>query len=63
MKKTYLKPETISCLIHMQQMIAASVEGFDATLDDDNTIGTEDMLSRRHNNVWEDEELAEEEEY
>ena len=63
MKKTYLKPETISCLIHMQQMIAASIEGFNAELDNDNPIETEDMLSRRHNNVWEDEELAEEEEY
>ena len=56
MKKTYINPETDIVLLAVQHMIAASVDGFNKTLDDENTIDTGDMLSRRHNSVWDDEE-------
>lgn len=66
MKKTYMSPDTLQTLISAQAVLigaSQNPDGFSENLDDDNPIETEDMLSRRHNNVWEDEELAEEEEY
>ena len=59
MKKTYINPEISIVLLNLQTMIAASVDGFEKTVDDENNIDTDKMLSRRHN-VWEDEEEEEE---
>lgn len=62
MKKTYLSPKTIMLLIATHKMIAASnPEGFNGTLDDENEITPDQMLSRRHN-VW-DDGIEEEEEF
>lgn len=61
MKKSYINPETDIVLLTLQTMIADSIEGFNQELDDKNEIEPEDMLSRRHNNVWDEEGDLEEE--
>ena len=61
MKKSYINPETDIVLLTLQTMIADSIEGFSQELDDENEITPEEMLSRRHNNVWDEEGDLEEE--
>ena len=56
MKKTYMCPETAYLQGETEEMIATSVEGFSGQLDDDNPIGTDDMLSRRRT-VWDSDDL------
>jgi len=51
MKKAYINPETSIVLLAGQTIICTSVDGFNGTLDDEETIETSDM---------EDEELEEE---
>lgn len=62
MKLTYKKPTTEIVTVSIMQMIAASPveDGFN-TNDVDDTEETSGNLSRRHNDVW-DEEFEEEEE-
>ena len=60
MKKTYINPETSIVLLTVQKMIAASTEGFNGNLDNENTIETTDMLSReKRRSVWDEEEEEE----
>ena len=59
MKKTYINPETSILLLATHSIVCASVENFDSTLNDEETINTEKMLSRRRT-VWDDEEEKEE---
>ena len=61
MKKSYINPETDIVLLTLQTMIADSIEGFNPELEEDETITAEEMLSRRHNNVWDEEGDLEEE--
>ena len=64
MKKIYMSPETCIVLLSVQKMIAASPDGFNKNLDNDDPItDPNDLLSRRgrHRDVWDDE--GEEEEY
>ena len=68
-KKVYMKPELQVTQIHTIQMLATSVQttglGDNDNLSQDETPGNSwnDAMSRRRNrNVWEDEELLEEEE-
>ena len=62
MKLTYKKPTTEIVTVSIMQMIAASPveDGFN-TNDVDDTEETSGNLSRRYNDVW-DEEFEEEEE-
>ena len=62
MKLTYKKPTTEIVTVSLMQMIASSQleEGFNPN-EADETEETSGNLSRRHNNVW-DEEFEEEEE-
>jgi hypothetical protein len=56
MKKTYINPKAEYIQMDLESLIAASPEGFNKELDDDNTITPGDMLSRRRRDIWEDEE-------
>lgn len=58
MKKTYMSPKAFEIKISTHNIMGASQnpEGFNKTLDNENTITSGDMLSRRHQDVWEDEE-------
>ncbi len=59
MKKAYINPETSVIQLTLQHMIATSIqnpEGFNGTLDNDNTITPDQMLSRRKPDIWEEEE-------
>ena len=58
MKKTYMSPKAFEIKISTRGMLTGSKtpEGFNKTLDNENTITPGDMLSRRHQDVWEDEE-------
>lgn len=61
MKKEYINPETSIVLLTLQTMIANSIPEFDGQInEDEEPIDPKEMLSRRHNNVW-DEESEEEE--
>jgi len=56
MKKTYFSPATDVLDIEVKEMIlAGSPEGFTNNLDDDTTIETSEMLSRK-TSVWGDDE-------
>ena len=54
MKKAYINPETSIVLLTLQTMIALS--DFDGKPDDENPINPDDMLSRRHFSVWDEDE-------
>lgn len=57
MKKAYINPETSIVLVTVQHIIATSnPEGFNGQLDNENTIETNEMLSRRKPDIWEEEE-------
>jgi len=57
MKKLYNSPElSILELTQKHTILAGSPDGFNNTLDDTNEITPEEMLGRRHRNVWDDEE-------
>lgn len=57
MKKTYLSPDAWLTQAETESFIAASVDGFHGTIDDENTINSaDDMLSRRKQNIWDAEE-------
>lgn len=57
MKKTYMSPKAIEIQISTRAILTGSkVEGFYETLDDTHNITSGDLLSRRHQDVWEDEE-------
>lgn len=62
MNKTYLQPATQAFRVNTQQFIAASITKGDktaeVTLDDEEYNDV--FNSRRHNNVWGDEEIEEE---
>lgn len=60
MKLTYKKPTTEIVTVSVAKMIATSQveEGFNPN-EADTTDETSGNLSRRHNNVWEDEEEEE----
>ena len=62
MKKTYLSPEADLLLMATEDLMGASQnpEGFNKELDNNNTITPDEMLSRRRN-VWDDEDVLEEE--
>ena len=55
MKKTYINPKAEYIQMDLESLIAASPEGFNHELDDDNTITPGDMLSRRRSE-WNDDE-------
>jgi len=55
MKKTYINPKAEYIQMDLESLIAASPEGFNKELDDDNTITPGDMLSRRRSE-WNDDE-------
>ena len=62
MKKTYINPQTRIVLLATKTFITASnPKGFSGTL---NETGTDagSLLSRRHNDLWDDEEEYDEEE-
>ena len=63
MKKTYQTPSTDQMLLNIENVMQTASP--DATLpkgtDDDTVTDKEELLGRRHNDVWNDEE--EEEEY
>jgi hypothetical protein len=68
-KKEYMKPELQVTQIHTIQMLATSVQttglGDELSQDENDPTGDawNDAMSRRRNrNVWEDEEVLEEEE-
>ena len=48
MKKIYMSPCALEINIETTSMLAASVEGFEKTLDNDNKIGVGDMLGREN---------------
>ncbi len=54
MKKTYLMPAMRELNMIEEEMIAASVEGFDGALDNSNTIDAGDMLGRDFD-LWDEE--------
>jgi hypothetical protein len=59
MKKAYINPETSIVLVTVQHIIATSnPEGFNGQLDNnpENAITTDEMLSRRKPDIWEEEE-------
>ena len=58
MKKTYMSPKTFEIKISTHNIMGASKnpEGFKETLDNENTITPDQMLSRRRQDVWDDEE-------
>lgn len=66
MKKNYMTPSSMVSFLELQQMIAASDPGvrsegdFEITYGGVDKDGTKNPSSRR-GNVWEDEELEEEE--
>lgn len=55
MKKTYINPKAEYIQMDLESLIAASPEGFNKELDNDNTITPGDMLSRRRSE-WDDDE-------
>ena len=65
MKKTYITPAVNVTSIVMTSMICNSLAGVSGTgslkTDIDLQETTEEYLSRRRNNVWDDENLSEEE--
>lgn len=67
-KKEYMKPELQVTQIHTIQMLATSVQttglGDELSQDENDPNGDawNEGMSRRNRNVWEDEELLEEEE-
>ena len=54
MKKTYLMPVVCDLNMYEEEMIAASVDGFNGTLDDSNPIDAGDMLSRQ-GSAWDED--------
>ena len=64
MKKIYIAPSSMVSFLELQQMIAASGDGVKSdvgiTYGGIDTEGEQTAVSRR-GNVWEDEELEEEE--
>lgn len=63
MKKQYISPETLSQRLNLENiMLTPSITGSDGNLDHDISIGSEtenDGDSRRHHDIWEDEEEEE----
>ncbi len=55
MKKTYLMPAMRELNMIEEEMIAASVDGFSGTLDNDNTITDETSILGRES-IWDDED-------
>ena len=53
MKKKYLSPEVVELVEVLEDLMDAT--SFNGTLDNNNTIDPEKMLSRR-SNVWDDDE-------
>lgn len=59
MKKTYMSPKAFEIKISTRGMLTGSNKnpaGFNGALDNDNTITPDQMLSRRHQDMWDDEE-------
>ena len=62
MKKTYSNPQTRIVLLATKTFIALSnPQGFKGALNDNGTDAG-NLLSRRHNDLWDDEEEYDEEE-
>lgn len=63
MKKLYISPETLSQRLNLENiMLTPSITGSDGTTDNVIPIGDEtdkDGDSRRHRDIWEDEEEEE----
>lgn len=60
MKKTYIQPSLVSMLIRTDHsLLAASGEVTPTVMIDDETADGDESLSRRHRNVWDDEEEEE----
>ena len=58
MKKTYLKPETIKIGVrpHLMKIGSPTTQGVTATPDSSEFAEGEEFASRRHKDVWSDEE-------
>ena len=55
MKKTYLQPETLVCLLHTGNVILEASKP-EAVIDTNETVDPTKIESRRNYNVWGDEE-------
>ena len=60
MKKAYISPVILIMRTVPSQMLCSSVTGVSGTgnlnTDVDKSVGTDEYLSRRNQNVWDDEE-------
>ena len=63
--KKYVNPEANIVLLSLQPLMGASQnpDGFNKNLEDNDKITVNDMLSRRHNSVWDDDEEEDEEQF